>query len=438
METCDYRSPSPLRRNQNRSGALLVVVVALTALLAVMATTVLIQVKSDAQSSRLILQDAQARVTLTSALHYIVESSRLGWGQEARGWVDVRTGQPGPMGPSLSAAGPQRLGWTPGGPWPAPGSVYRGDLFTWRTPPYGIDPRWAPNPLTVPKEFPSHGNDDAETAMRSYVSQDAQGNNATYRQWHQNHHGHWYDAITAATDTAEGAWGVHSDRPLASTWTDFQVGNQVARPESVGLTWFRIYREDRSDHDGDGNPWYDQVDYTDGTADGYHDAGIFIITVAAGSTRGFRFWNSSSDFLGGRDRSIPANSYSNVLEPTTASASGLFANEAVFRSLRAQERMQWYRVRWTPRIGGRYNPYIRAEGRWPIQGHEAVSEHLVSSNNTTTLNALMRMIGGVDSNRSFNSKTGHMTQSPEALNLSIHHGGSIAWIQRLDQEPPKW
>ena len=58
-----------------------------------------------------------------------------------------------------------------------------------------------------------------------------------------------------------------------------------------------IYREDTADHDGNGDPWYDTV------VGGGH--GTFIVTVGAGPTRGYRFWDNTTDYVNGRT-TIPA------------------------------------------------------------------------------------------------------------------------------------
>jgi hypothetical protein len=81
-----------------RRGALLIVVVGLCALMAALAFSFLVRMRSDAEEAQRLSQDIQARAMLSAALMYVQETSRLGWKGETFGWRDVRDGMAGPRG----------------------------------------------------------------------------------------------------------------------------------------------------------------------------------------------------------------------------------------------------------------------------------------------------------------------------------------------------
>jgi hypothetical protein len=96
------------RSTNSRSGAVLIIVAAISALLLSMTLTFIVRMRSDVESSDLILREVQARIMLSAACNFIMERSRLGYdpkgrtygsepGVEAYGWLDVRNGQPGPQ-----------------------------------------------------------------------------------------------------------------------------------------------------------------------------------------------------------------------------------------------------------------------------------------------------------------------------------------------------
>jgi hypothetical protein len=372
-------------------GTVLIVVAGIAAMLAAVMMTFLARLRGEADKSRLLVQEAQARVMLSAALMYIQEGARLGWGSEGFGWCDVRDGSLGPRGPVQSDGSiPQPTWWTygaypppagfPAAPivpslrWPAPGSAMQGDMQAWVRPPYAIELTYAYNP--VPYE-----------ASITTLSEGG-GNASVYK-----------DPFLAKAFTAPGAKASLQPQPVASTWTDFQSGlvdatsgAAIIEPTSAGLGWFRVYRETDADRDNDGDPWYDRVAYPPG------NNATFIITCGAGATRGYRFWD------------LP-DAQSRALEPVTASESGLFVDETMFNDLLRDSRILWYRVEWSGATGANFNPqvYFDNGGQYRILTAQRIQD-------------------------SWNDRM------PRQVNGSnpISQLGTIKWIQRLDREPPKW
>jgi hypothetical protein len=107
----------------SRQGTILIIVAGVSALLAALALAFLARMRSDTEESQYLLQHAQAKIMLAAACNYVQETSRLGWDrypfptaanpsppapstptvdglnihEEAFGWVDVRTGETGPL-----------------------------------------------------------------------------------------------------------------------------------------------------------------------------------------------------------------------------------------------------------------------------------------------------------------------------------------------------
>lgn len=376
-------------RPEARRGTVLILVAGIAALLLSLAFAFLARVRVDAESAQLVVRDAQSRIMLSAAIHYVQETARLGWGGgdpalEAYGWTDVRDGEAGPRGP-WRAGGPQRLGWTPGGGYPAPGGAMRGDAFCWDLPPYAVRSTTAPNPLV-----PTATLRDPAT-INAYIGLQPRDTNF------DAHKPHWQELFDQATATGAGAL---DPQPVADTWTAYAEGRRRVRPESANLAWFRVYRERPEEHDGDGSPWYDTMPCA--------GHGVFIITVGSSATRGFRFWNSAgNDFLGGETRSA---GFDRTLEPVTAEESGWF-DETSFRLARASDRLQWFRIEWTAAAGGGLD--VR-DTYWRPPAS-----------------------GSIDYGRLL---TGLLTQTARGndRNFSPSYGGSIAWIQRLEKEPPRW
>jgi hypothetical protein len=273
-----------------RSGTVLIIVSALSALLVSLSLTFLARVRSDVEEGDLQLQLAQARVTLVAACQYLQESSRIGWDtstgsehSEAFGWIDVRDGTMGPRvnststTPAPSGSRPTDPGGIGNAHFPI-GKPQRFDLFVPEVPPYAISLRATYNPV----------NTNAPDSGRAYLRYpDPQPANGLNR---------W-----AGTTTNPGA-GVS---PLDySAWTRGKVsttGELIPRQQTVGRTWFRIMREP--------------------------SGAIFTITCGAGGSRGCRTWKEVED--GGDEE--------------------LFNNDkTLFYSLRSTELRLWYRVEWSP------------------------------------------------------------------------------------------
>ena len=102
----------------HRQGTILIIVAGISALMAAMALTFLVRMRSDVEESQLIVRETQAHIMKVAACNFIMESARLGWDpklpngtrsstrREAFGWIDVRTGLPGPRGEDGNRLGP--------------------------------------------------------------------------------------------------------------------------------------------------------------------------------------------------------------------------------------------------------------------------------------------------------------------------------------------
>jgi len=356
----------------------LIVVAGIAAMLAALATAFFVKVRSEAVKSRIIVLEAQARVMLNAGLTYIQEGSRFGWGTEAYGWIDVRDGSLGPRGPLQSNGSvPAPTWWRPGygvyppsgnfpSPgvtafWPAPGGAARCDLYAWTRPPYAIELTYAYNPVPFA---------EAQTQNITITGwRPPDWNNKDLVQWQ----------FIRQAFGAPGAKGALQPQPIASTWNDFATGDPVPVSGSEGLGWFRCYREGSADRDNDGVPFYDRVAFPTG------QWSTFIITCAAGASRGFRDW----------------------AEVVGEGAENQFSNdEQLFLEIRRDERILWYRVEWGANTGGVFKPvdlYLDNNGQYNIKSSQRIHDPA--------------LLGG-DQPRNFT--------------------GTIRWIQRLDREPPRW
>jgi hypothetical protein len=417
-------------RSITRAGAVLIIVVGLAAMLVSLAVAYLARARADAAETSAILADAQARVMLHAALMYIQEGSRIGWstralevsggggggwreeatfdslgqrrvtslgngvtnfGGEAYGWTDVRNGWIGPIGPRVIANGASGDGYIPNptwwsgyqpfpedgqlgsSVWPMPGSVLRIASEVAEVPPYAVSLNTTPNPF-----FPivnTWGTPAWETTWNST--------------WH--------------TDTNTTIWGpiwgnpqmigLLHPQPVMDRWSggteDFQTGKLSGGTLSViertrNRSWFRIYRERLADHDGDGTPYFDQMKISERVGGSHVNKNwsVFLITVGAGATQGFRDWS----------------------EVTSSGASALFGgDQAFFEELRRTEAIQWWRAEWSAVTGGfDANLY---EGNWYGGNlNESQRRSMVKSHRWATW-------------RSF--------------------GGNFKWLQRLDP-PADW
>lgn len=222
-----------------RQGTILIIVAGISALMASLALTFLVRMRSDLFESETLMREAQAHIMLVAACQYLQEASRLGYDdsattyhKEAYGWIDIRDGAVGPKATAISSS----IG-TPGDQHLLPGfgvdddsafpqqTARRFDLYVKQVPPYAIRLDTAPN----------------------------------------------------AVDPSDGVpWLVEPDpKPqVADSFALFEKGIPTPRQDSIGKSWFRLLRC------GQG-PNANLARY---------NAATFIVTCGAGETRGFRRW----------------------------------------------------------------------------------------------------------------------------------------------------
>ncbi|HYE07858.1 MAG TPA: hypothetical protein VEL07_20240 [Planctomycetota bacterium] len=213
-----------------RRGALLVVVAGLCSLLAVLAFAFLMRMRSDAEEAARMSQDIQARVMLSSALMYVQEASRIGWGVETYGWRDVRDGRPGPRGfdawwpPGVaSLVNAEGRASSPTATFPAIGGhAARLPMYVMRTPPFAITSAVALNPVPT---------DAAALGLP------------------------WEQLVN---------YTVPDPQPVLGVRADFINGDARPRTGGISASWFRVYRL---------------------------DVATFIVTCGAGASQGYRDWD---------------------------------------------------------------------------------------------------------------------------------------------------
>jgi len=474
---------SPKDAFNARKGSILVIVAGLAAL---MLTTFLIitrQVRAEVNEGSLVARETQARMMLPAALSFLLEAGRLGseFDGEAFGWTDVRDGGVGPRG----AAAPD--GSLPaevaGGTWPGKGGVYRSAMRAWERPPGAVKPLWTYNPLVWEPEWmeayenapplESETEDEKRQRLFLYAAMNPERvtgvnmNDWTTEQAYTSyskiggipekdqHYNLWWQAEDSAGNilwpadfympeerALEFHWSAVMDllmspanvregenyddrfhfqlgpQPVADTIGEYLSGELAAssgnpryRMDSMGRAWFRIYRETEADHDGDGTPWYDTMKLED-PANGVHNHGVFIVTCGAGATEGYKDW-------------------------AEASASGHFQSQAFFEELRAQERILWFRVQWSPFVGGggdyirdRYHITHKRSG-WEDDGRLRWSDrHDIQIFMSNLLLQRDFRLQGEDDNQ---TEGENFNKEPVVNTL-----GTIAWIERLEREPPNW
>lgn len=221
------------RQSPARAGTILIIVAGISALLASLALTFLVRMRSDVQESQQFLAQTQARVMLSAALSYIGETSRLGWDnpatpehEEAFGWIDVRDGSVGPRDRTGKALFQAEINPTlgKGTRWPAIGSwTICNSTHLWQRPPTAISPEVAPNPIQ---------QDPSLT---------------------------WSELVGFAKA---------SPTPVANDFAAFIDGDKRPRLGTENPCWFRLYRRKPA---------------------------VFIITCGAGSSGGYRTWQEVVD-----------------------------------------------------------------------------------------------------------------------------------------------
>jgi hypothetical protein len=388
-----------MSRDLHRSGVVLILAVGLVALLAVLAVTFLMRMKRDAEEVQVPYREVQCRIAFVAALQYLQESSRLGWGEETFGWTDLRHGltlaqRAGPRGPRRADGKLPDPPWGSSLPslssrrWPAPGSVLRAGLDPWVRPPFAIDQSWSGNlvDLAAAQKTPAGGGVGSDSITPATLAAWAAGRGAK-------------DPVPAVAD--QNAWA-NGARDAG--------GEPLFSATGRGLAWIRIYREDVADHDNNqtdvaGNPSFHDTIPAPG------DWGIFIIAVGAGGSRGYRFWDAGDP------------GYSAELEPATASADPAFSgDQSLFKSLRADEHILWYRVAWSPRM-----PSGLASGSAsPDEVRERMPE-------MTAQHKRLPIFEGYQG-----GDTGSSSSVQRYAGATRSFGGVFAWIQRLDREPSRW
>lgn len=442
-----------------RRGSVLIICIGLLMVLLALGLAFLARMRLSANESLQVVREAQARFMLQSACHYLMESSRLGWApaitgmsdidaesatlMECCGWTDVRDGSLGPRPVPLPARTLKPSWWAPTWPsydsanppvpppvwwrynepyaiapgawdnpnsdtnlpatssrtWPCPGSVVRVDAFRVTRPTYAVVPAYTLNPVVTPVALsPLSWTDPGSTS-------NLQADDPSQAAYMQKLFDPTFTSVIGQTNPPQQGTGMGAldPQPVASTWSTFAAGDATPVTTSQNLAWFRIYREVMADHDnnpsGSNDP--DRVPLR-----GYN---TFIIACGAGSSQGFRFWDASD------------SGYRPELEPVTASASGQFPSQGFFEQQRSVERILWFRVEWSGFQGGNVDSvYTSHPGG--VGGNEGYGwNHEV----------LMYGRGSSENDKGVRNSNHLWLQHLNGI-------GHIAWIQRLDREPPRW
>ncbi|MDA3961306.1 MAG: hypothetical protein PF961_10995 [Planctomycetota bacterium] len=401
-----------------RHGTILIIVAGLASILLVLSVSLISRSREEARASSLVMQEAQARMMLHAASQYVLESARLGYddlalptghpqrtspltsgiiAREAFGWVDIRGPLADPASGDVDAIGPKDMfGYrlydpTPIDPtvpseyltrWPAPGSVARCPMYRKTVPPYAISPQTVTNPLVFER-----------------------GGNADYTRWAD----------------FSNRWPT----PMFTQWSNtssptdpgyFATGIPTPVSDSLGQSWFRVYREVEQDHNGVDDAGYSYDDATDiDTVDlsGHH--GIFIVTCGAGATDGFRNW----------------------AEVQALGATAQFGSETAFLEFQQTEQRMWYRIEYNAATGT--DEYV----------YRARDANYLELDNSTT-NSSVRVNQWDDHwKRRFDKDPSAL---PTTDTITPTHGtdyivqtvrnfnplGTILWTQRITREPPRW
>ncbi|HYE06167.1 MAG TPA: hypothetical protein VEL07_11700 [Planctomycetota bacterium] len=365
-------------RRPGRRGTVLIIVSGIVALLAALSFSFLARMRSDVEETNGIVAEAQARIMLLAACDYILEASRLGYGtapsspaaappgdkhREAYGWLDVRDGSTGPRGddpgwPAFFSLSLVEDGDGDGDPdrraWPAVKSVARCPMHVLQRPPFATRITAVYNPISTTAGAPDRGfpylrNPDPQPQVT-------------------NGYPTVSDAI--AIPSAGGA----------SNWSLYIHGDTQARIESVGRSWFRVYRD--------------------------QDA-TFVVTCGAGASQGYKDWG----------------------EVVGAGEQGAFGTRQAFDQIVGAEVRLWYRVQWsaatlTPEYdnicAGLKTPNGSPYGNWDGFGSpdpNARDTYMMSPPNASSTWALNRC-------------------RTQAWNKNLV--GTIHWVQRLSGAPTHW
>lgn len=338
----------------NRSGFLLIVVAGLLVLMAGMALVLLASARRAITETELMASHAQTRLLLAAALSYIQESSRIGWDtynfgsgsfdrHEAMGWIDVRDGTVGPKDlngvrmydPAPKITVTRATGLSENRPnWPAIGGVVRCPMYVMKRPPFALSTAVAPNPID---NQPNPANDPTQPITNPLFGLPLLRLPDPVPLLQVPDASKFLDPTTRSTPVA---------------WNAAWITGDPTPDNSSRSRWFRILR--------------------DGPA-------TFIITVGAGQTQGWRDIEELQQTA------------------TPAELSLMGGDASFFSTLRADELRLWWRVEWSPAVGGA-DIGVTDEGirGWPLM--------LASGSNARVIN----------------------------------QGGTFSWIQALRTEPDRY
>jgi len=271
----------------SRSGTILIIVAGLSALLASLALTFLVRMRSDVEESLLVVQEAQAQLMLVAGCNFIMEKSRLGWDpvtvpgevhspihREAFGWIDVRTGQVGPRdeaGKMIGLPAPEAAtdptaenipeDWVNLKLALSERPAKRCPMYVMVRPPYAVMPTVARNPILATGDY----------AFKPYLIQ-------------------------------PDPWPVAESGNLI----DYAKGDRRPDPARQAPAWFRVWR-----------------------------AGpvTFVVTTGAGDTEGLRSWEEAQKAV-----------------QTERFGGDTPEGRTLFHFLQLQEVRKWYLVEWSPYV----------------------------------------------------------------------------------------
>lgn len=333
------------RQPRSRSGTILIIVAGIASLLASLSVVFLARMRSDLEETQVVIQEAQAHIMLVAACNWIQEASRLGYDDgtsvnhpEAYGWIDVRDGSIGPKPTALPADGTPMPGWGVDDDSRFPVQTHkRFEMYVQNIPPFAIRLDAAPNPIDPAVGIPYLSRPDPMPHMKAP----------------------WTPAA-----------------PTPADFDAFERGDPTPRMNSVGMSWFRLYRLGGSD------PRFAK-----------YNAATFIVTCGSGGTGGFRSWP----------------------EIAMAGESARFGSQAQFEAMRAAEARLWYLVEWSPAVGGQF-----------IFGN---IHHKSPTTDANGQSFAITQYSQFPQNRSHYSHS----QGKEK-----NFGGTIRYVQRLSAEPPEW
>lgn len=271
---------------------MLIIVAGISSLMAAMALTFLVRMRSDIEESQAVVREAQAHIMKVAACNFIMESARLGWDpkpadgsrspirRESFGWIDVRDGRPGPRGEDGRKLGPTDASGAPvtgsdgepmWDPWvdltltDADRPAKRGLMYVMQRPPFAVSPQVAVNAIET----------TGPDALKPYL---------------------------ALPDPQPFQTGMNS-----AEFAQAYIGGDK-RPDQARYipSWFRVWRA--------------------GPAS-------FVVTCGVGETFGFRSWD----------------------EVVAANETGLFGGsgphgESMFHFHQSQETRLWYLVEWSGHV----------------------------------------------------------------------------------------